>query len=126
VQYYADNGVTTLSNGIITSQKMIDEHPDTVRKFVAAVQEGFADCQKDQQAAVDALAKEFPTKVDKAQATIALREVLNSLHTDRSKGQATGWIAPEDFAGTLSTLGKYAGLKGAKSPDSYYTDDFVK
>jgi NitT/TauT family transport system substrate-binding protein len=126
VQYYADNGVTTLSNGIITSQKMIDDHPDTVRKFVAAVQAGFADCQKDPQAAVDALAKEFPQKVDETQAKIALREVLNSLHTDRTKGKPTGWIAPEDFTDTLATLGKYAGLTGAKSPDTYYTNDFVE
>jgi NitT/TauT family transport system substrate-binding protein len=125
VQYYADNGVTTLSNGIITSQKMIDEQPNTVRKFVAAVQAGFADCQKDQQAAVDALAKQFPGKVDKQQATIALREVLNSLHTDRTKDKPTGWIAPEDFTDTLATLGKYAGLKDAKSPETYYTNDFV-
>jgi ABC-type nitrate/sulfonate/bicarbonate transport system substrate-binding protein len=96
-----------------------------VRSFVAAVQEGFADCQKDQQAAVDALAKEFPGKVDKQQATIALREVLNSLHTERTTGKPTGWIAPQDFTDTLATLGKYAGLKGAKSPGTYYTNDFV-
>jgi NitT/TauT family transport system substrate-binding protein len=125
VQYYADNGVTTLSNGIITSQKMIDEHPDTIHKFVTAIQQGSADCQKDPKAAVDALAKEFPQKVDKGQAAIALREVLKTLHTARSKGKPIGWIAPEDLMDTLTTLGKYAGLKDAKSPDNYYTNDFV-
>jgi NitT/TauT family transport system substrate-binding protein len=126
VQYYADNGVTTLSNGIITSQKMIDEQPETVRKFVTAVQEGFADCESDQAAAVKALAEEFPQKVNAEQATIALREVLNSLHTQRTEGKPTGFIAPEDFADTLTTLEKYADLTGAKAPDTYFTNDFVE
>jgi NitT/TauT family transport system substrate-binding protein len=126
VQYYADNGVTTLSNGIITSQKMIDEQPETVRKFVTAVQEGFADCEADQAGAVAELAKEFPQKVNAEQATIALREVLNSLHTERTEGKPTGLIAPEDFADTLTTLEKYAELKDPKAPETYFTNEFVE
>jgi NitT/TauT family transport system substrate-binding protein len=126
VQYYADNGVTTLSNGIITSQKMIDEQPETVRKFVTAVQDGFADCEADQAGAVAELAEEFPQKVNEEQATIALREVLNSLHTEKTEGKATGFIEPEDFADTLSTLEQYADLKDPQAPETYFTNEFVE
>jgi NitT/TauT family transport system substrate-binding protein len=126
VQYYADNGVTTLSNGIITSDKMIKEHPDTVRKFVSALQAGFADCQKDQKAAVAALVKEFPQKVNEAQATIALREVLGTLHTTRTKGKPTGYVDSQDFTDTLQTLKKYAGLTDVKPVDAYFTNQFVE
>jgi NitT/TauT family transport system substrate-binding protein len=126
VQHYADKGVTTLSNGVITSDKMIKEQPDTVRRFVKAVQQGFADCQRNPKAAVDGLVKRFGKKVDAAQAQIALREVLKSLHTKRSTGKPVGWMSPGDWKQTLTTLSKYAEFKGAKPASTYYTDAFTK
>ncbi len=40
---------------LVTSDNMIKQHPETVRKFMGAVSKGYADAQKDQGAAIDAL-----------------------------------------------------------------------
>jgi NitT/TauT family transport system substrate-binding protein len=126
VQHYADYGVVTLSNGIITSNDMISKHPDLVRSFVRAVQKGFEYCQANPDKAVGMLADQFPQSVNADEATVALHEVLSNLHTDRTKNQPIGYMDPADWKDTLATLVKYADLSQPKSADVYFTDDFVK
>jgi NitT/TauT family transport system substrate-binding protein len=126
VQYYAENGVTTLGNGIVANPGFVKNSPETVGKFIKAVQQGFADCEDDPQGAVKELVARFPQSVNAEQAQIALREVLKTLHTERSEGQPMGWIAPEDFSDTLKTLEEYADLKDVKPADTYFTNEFTK
>ncbi len=126
VQHYADHGVVTMSNGIITSTDMIENQPDVVRGFVRAVQKGFEYCQQDPEGSVKILADRFPQSVNPDQATIALREVLANLHTDRSKDQPIGFIVEEDWNDTVANLQQYAGFENPKSPSEYYTNDFIQ
>jgi NitT/TauT family transport system substrate-binding protein len=125
VQHYADAGVVTMSNGIITSTKEIEEHPDVVQGFVKAVQQGFQFCQQNPDEAVKLLTDRFPQTVDAGQAKIALNEVLKNLHTKRTADKPVGYMDPADWQDTLSTLQKYTGLTGVQSPDTYYTNQFV-
>lgn len=126
VQYYADFGVVTLSNGIITSDEMISENPDAVRGFVAAVQKGFEFCEEDQEGAVGMLVDLFPQTVNPDQATIALREVIANLHTERTQDEPIGFMNTDDWAETLETLEQYAELTGPKPPEEYFTNDFIE
>jgi NitT/TauT family transport system substrate-binding protein len=125
VQHYADYGVVTLSNGLITSTDMITNKPQVVRGFVKAVQMGFDDCQKDPAAAIGRLVDRFPQTVNKDQATIALQEVMSNLHTDRTKGKPVGFMDPQDWADTLKTLQQYAGFTDPQAAETYFTNDFV-
>jgi NitT/TauT family transport system substrate-binding protein len=126
VQYYADYGVVTMSNGLIVSRKFADENPDAVRGFVAAVQRGFEFCQDDQEAAVQNLVDTFPMTVNPDQATIALREVLANLHTERTKDKPIGYMDTQDWQDTLDTLAQYADLKDPQAPEKYFTNDFIE
>ena len=126
VQYYADFGVVTLSNGIITSSDMISKNPDVVRGFVTAVQRGFEFCEEDQERAVAMLVDLFPQTVNPDQATIALREVINNLHTERTQGEPVGFMSTDDWSDTLETLEQYADLTSPKAPEEYFTNDFVE
>jgi NitT/TauT family transport system substrate-binding protein len=125
VQYYADYGVVTLSNGVITSQEMIENDPETVAAFARAVQRGFEDCEADPAAAVQRLVDRFPQTVNPDAAAIALEEVLKNLHTDRTADQPVGYMDPEDWTDTLATLEQYAGLSEPQPPETYYTNEFV-
>lgn len=126
VQHYADFGVVTMSNGIITSNEMVSDNPDLVEGFVRAVQLGFEYCQEDPGGAVDLLVDRFPQTVNPDQATIALQEVLNNLYTDRSEGQPIGYIDEEDWNETVQNLQEFAGLTEAQEPSVYYTNDFIE
>jgi NitT/TauT family transport system substrate-binding protein len=125
VQYYADHGVVTLSNGVITRNDMIENNPEIVQAFVTAVQKGFEDCQNDSDGAVQRLVDRFPQTVSPDAATIALREVLNNLHTERTQDQPVGFMDPQDWVDTLASLEQYAGLTDPQAPETYYTNEFV-
>jgi NitT/TauT family transport system substrate-binding protein len=126
VQYYAENGVTTLGNGIVVNGSFADQNPEVVEGFMKAVQAGFADCEEDPEGVVEELVARFPQTVDAEQALIALNEVLKTLHTDRTKGKPVGWVSPEDFSETLDTLEEYAGLTDVKPADAYFTNEFTE
>ena len=126
VQHYADFGVVTLSNGIITSDDMISNNPDVVRGFVAAVQKGFDFCEKNQDEAVQMLVDSFPQTVNPDQAGIALQEVIDNLHTERTQDDPVGFMNTDDWADTLTTLEQYADLTGPKAPEEYFTNNFVE
>lgn len=126
VQYYADYGVTTLSNGVIVSREFADENPDAVRGFVSAVQRGFESCQEDEESAVANLVDAFPMTVSPDQATIALREVLANLHTERTEGEPIGFMDTQDWQDTLDTLEEYAELEDPTAPEDYFTNDYIE
>lgn len=126
VQHYADYGVVTLSNGIITSDDMLADNPDVVRGFVTAIQKGFDFCEQDQEEAVGMLVDNFPQTVNPEQATIALQEVIDNLHTERTQNDPIGFMNVEDWSDTLKTLAQYAELTGPKAPEEYFTNDFVE
>jgi NitT/TauT family transport system substrate-binding protein len=125
VQYYADAGVVVLSNGLITSNEMIENNPEAVQSFVNAVEQGFTDCEEDPDGAVQRLVDRFPQTVNPDQASIALREVLGNLHTERTEGKPFGYMDPADWTDTLATLEQYSGFTDPQSPETYYTNEFV-
>ena len=57
---YSDYGMNLYSNAIIVSRKMIAEHPEAVRGFLAALFKGINDFIKDPDAAIAALSKREP------------------------------------------------------------------
>ena len=125
VQYYADAGVVTLSNGIITSEEEIANEPETVQGFVTAVQKGFQFCEDNPEDAVQLLVDRFPQTVDPDQAAVALEEVLGNLHTERTADKPIGYMDPADWEDTLSTLQQYSGLSEPQAPETYFTNDFI-
>lgn len=125
VQYYAEHGVVTLSNGVIVSTEFAEENPDAVEGFVAAVQRGFEFCQDDPDAAVKILVDAFPMTVNPDQATIALREVMANLHTERTQDEPIGFMDAADWQDTLDALEEYAELTDPKAPEDYFTNDFI-
>jgi NitT/TauT family transport system substrate-binding protein len=126
VQHYADYGVVTMSNGIITSTEMIEQNPEVVGGFVRAVQKGFEFCEQDPEAAVQILVDRFPQTVNPDQASIALREVLSNLRTERTQDQPIGFIDEEDWNETIQNLVDYAEFTDPQEPSGYFTNEFIE
>jgi NitT/TauT family transport system substrate-binding protein len=90
----ADAGYNPYSQGLFTSEKMVKEHPDLVRKVVAAVQEGWKQFLQD------------PTKG---------RELVLKVNKDMEQG-------PFDFAWKTLKDGNYLGNPiGAMTADRWNT-----
>lgn len=125
-QHYADEGVVALSNGIIVNPELIEDDPETVQAFVSALQKGFEWSQENPDEAVEILANLFPQTVNADQALSAFGIVGEGLTTERTSGEPVGYMAPEDWEDTLTTLETYADLTDAPAAEDLYTNEFVE
>ncbi len=81
------------SNGLISSERMITDHPDLVRSMVAATLKGIEDTIQDPEAAFE-ISKEFVEGLDQADQEVMLRVLQESIlfwqadHLGRSNPEA--------------------------------------
>ena len=121
----ANVGLNTLNLAIFASNDTIKNKPDMVEKFVRASLKGWAYAIDHQDEAINLLADLFPT-VDKAIARGQLKNQLPLFHTALTKDKPLGWVAAEDVKSSEDILAQYASLPKLGTPDSYYTNQFVK
>ena len=122
---YADFGLTGLNYGIFTGKKMLRERPDTVRRFLAAVLDGWDYAVKNTDEAINILKKHVPlTDVRVARAQFINMQKL--FRTKNTEGKPFGWQSAEDWKETLDVLEKYAGLTGRLPIEEYFTNEFLE
>jgi NitT/TauT family transport system substrate-binding protein len=124
VLWYADCGVTAVSNGIVVHNDMIKEDPDLVRNFVAASIKGFLYGRKNPDEMI-AIARKYSQAVD---AAIAMREAEMSWETwvtPNSAGKPLGWSSDKDWDETVAVLKQYGGVDAPLDAKQIYTNDFV-
>jgi NitT/TauT family transport system substrate-binding protein len=121
--WYADEGVTAMSNGIIVHQDLLAE-PDHIRSMVRATMKGFIYGR--------ANAEEMTQIVKKYQETtepaITLREAQLSWSTwvtPTTANKPLGWMAPEDWTATVAVLKAYGGVTTPLEAAELYTNEFV-
>lgn len=119
-------GVDELGDGIVTTDKLISQHPGVVRKFLYASAQGFAFAQAhpkqavaDMARSVSSVAKIQPTAV----AQLQLSEQL--LHSSHTQGKPWGWQASQDWQGQMYILTHFQGLKKPLPLASYYTNAYL-
>lgn len=85
---YSDYGVNIVGNGWMTNESFIEQHPDTVRKMLAAFNHGWRDTIADPQAAIDSVLKREPL----LKRDLELAKLIDSAHalTDQPDAKAGG------------------------------------
>jgi NitT/TauT family transport system substrate-binding protein len=121
---YAVFGVNPLSIGLITSLSELQNHPDVVRRFLAATTQGWTYTAQHPDEAVSGTLAAFP-KADRAQLTKGLQLTLQMLHTPATQGRVVGWMADSDWKATLDLLHQYGGLQKVLPTSDDYTDAFL-
>jgi NitT/TauT family transport system substrate-binding protein len=122
--WFADHGVTVVSNGIIAHDDLIENDPDLLRAFVPATIKGFLYGRQHVDEAVAAVKKYLPT-VD---AAITKRECEVSWKlwvTPNTKGKPLGWGSDTDWESTVKVLQQYGGVKTPPKLSDIYTNQFV-
>src|SRR5437764_1622183 len=124
VLWYADCGVTAVSNGIIVHTDLIKDDPELVRSFVAASLRGFLYGR----AHVDemtAIVKKFS---EASVPAISRREAelsFNTWVTPSTAGKPLGWMSDTDWGDTVAVLKQYGGVTAPLESSQLYTNEFV-
>ncbi len=122
--WFADYGVTVVSNGLIVHDDLLNSDSELVRAFVAPSIKGFLYGRQHPEEAVASVIKYLPT----ADPTIVRRELELSWKTwvtPNTKGKPLGWEAEADWASTLAVLRQYGGATAPLEPSQVYSNEFV-
>jgi NitT/TauT family transport system substrate-binding protein len=122
--WYADYGVTVVSNGIIVHNDLIASDPELVRAFVTPTIKGFLYGRKNPDEAV-ATVKKYLETVDPA---ITRREMDLSWKTwvtPNTRDKALGWASDVDWSETVKVLKQYGGVTSPLTASELYTNEFV-
>ena len=122
--WYADYGVTVVSNGIIVHQDLLKSDPDLVRAFVPATIKGFLYGRQHPEEAVAAV-KKYQETVDPE---ITKRELEISWKlwvTPNTKGKPLGWASETDWGSTIQVLKEYGGVTTPLETSQLYTNESV-
>lgn len=123
---YADAGIDLPSHGIVTSTAMIQQHPDEIRRFVAATTKAWQDARAHPDDAVAALVAANPLdKGKEAQLKATLLASFKYIETPGTKGKPFGWQSPEEWTKASQLLVEATGMKPPGSADKFYTNAFV-
>jgi len=121
--WYADEGVTAMSNGIIVHQDLLAE-PDLIRGMVRATMKGFIYGRANAEEMTQ-IVKKYQETTDPA---ITLREAQLSWSTwvtPTTANKPLGWMAPEDWTATVAVLKAYGGVTTPLEAAELYTNEFV-
>jgi NitT/TauT family transport system substrate-binding protein len=124
VLWYADCGVTAVSNGIIVHTDLIKDDPEIIRSFVAASLRGFlyGRAHPDELAII---VKKFSEATVPA---ISRREAELSFDTwvtPNTAGKPLGWMSEKDWEETVVVLKQYGGVTSPLEAEQLYTNEFV-
>jgi NitT/TauT family transport system substrate-binding protein len=124
VFWYADCGVTSISNCIVAHDDLIKEEPELVRAFVAASLKGFLYGRSNLDEMI-AIARKYSPAIEPA---IARREAEMSWQTwisPNTAGKPLGWMSDKDWEETVAVLKQYGGVTTPVDPQQLYTNEFV-
>src|SRR5438874_5490977 len=124
ILWYADCGVTAVSNGIIVHNDLIKEDPELIRSFVAASLKGFLYGREH----IDEMAATVKKFSEATLPAISRREAelsFNAWVTPSTAGKPLGWMADKDWQETVAVLKQYGGVTAPLEPGDLYTNEFV-
>jgi NitT/TauT family transport system substrate-binding protein len=120
---WADYGFQAYSNCIITTNKMIEENPELIKRFLKASLRGWEWTLRNPEEAIKIMAEYHPLNVKDYLAN--LRLVMDFFRSDDYKKNGIGHIDPEAMAATVGLVDKYMGVDVNFSVDEMYTNDFL-
>lgn len=122
--WYADCGITAVSNGIIAHSDYVRANPQVVKDFVRASLRGFLYARANPDETTDIIKKFQPNAVP----AISKREMAISWTnwvTPNTANKPLGWMSEQDWAATIETAKNFGGMTGNLTTAQIYTNEFV-
>jgi NitT/TauT family transport system substrate-binding protein len=120
-------GYDIYGSGLFTSEKMIKEKPDLVKRFVAAYIKAFKDVVADPKAAVDIVVKANPEYAGKEDVLLAQlqADIDSTFSSDETKAHGLGAMSKAEWTKTLAVLQQQGALKKPVEVGSVYDASFL-
>jgi NitT/TauT family transport system substrate-binding protein len=121
---FADYGLELYGDAIFVTNKMIEEKPETIRKFMAATLKGNQYAFDHPDEAIEILRKSNP----EVEADVGVKELLDTRDlalTDDVRAHGYGYIDRDRMAKTISIVNEYIGLKKSLDPNEVFTLHFI-
>jgi len=124
----ADYGYDVYGSGLFTSEAMIKDKPDVVKRFVAAYLKAFqftVDHPKEAAAITAKAAPGYDGKEDVLAAQLQA-DVDHTFADADTKAHGLGWMTQEKWANTIKVLTDQGALKGTVAANAAFSDAFLK
>ncbi len=121
---YRRYGMDIYGNGVVTSEKVIKERPDLVRRFVRATYRGYEQAIRNPDEAADALQKHFPT-LDRAITLQQVRETADLITGPHTPERGLGWVDAKKMERTRDFLATAYKITGTIALDDLFTNEFL-
>lgn len=121
---FSELGVNTINLGLVVNNDWRDANDDTLKNFLAAVQESFAAMIDNPEAAAAAYGEaNNDEKLDLA--VTQIQNTIPLLHTKNSEGKPIGWMAEADWDETISIM-TGDNIDGSLDPKTVYSNDYLE
>ncbi|UVA77342.1 ABC transporter substrate-binding protein [Pandoraea commovens] len=122
---YRDFGLDMVGNGIVTTETMIAQKPDVVRRFVQATYRGYAWMREHPEASAGVIVSQYPM-LDKQVMVEQIRQI-GALETDsETKGHKPGWLPVPRMESTAKFVRDAFNLAPTLKATDIYTNQFVE
>jgi NitT/TauT family transport system substrate-binding protein len=122
--WFADYGVTAVSNGIIAHNDLIESDPALMSAFVAASIKGFL-YGRQHPDEVLAVVKKYQPTVDPTITKRGLEVSWETWVTPNTRGKPLGWGSDADWTSTIEVLHQYGGMTAPLKASELYTNKYV-
>ncbi len=120
-----DYGVHFYSNTYFTTEKMIKEKPDLIKRFLAAVVKGWEWALEHPENAIDILLK-YNRQANREHELKALLKTKDLMVTDVTKKKGIGWMEMSRWKEMQTTLMKQNILKRKLRVEEFYAPKFLE
>lgn len=121
---WADHGFDLYGNAIITTDRMIKDRPETVRRFLQASLAGWQWTLMRPQEAIEVLREAHPS-IDPVVYLENLQLVIDLMYTPRFEQYGLGYMVPERMARNVEIVMAYIEDMRQISPADVYTNEFL-
>jgi NitT/TauT family transport system substrate-binding protein len=122
---FSDEGLDTISHGIVAKASTIQSDPAMVKAFVQATTRGWRYMLDNPNLSIGVLQQSYPN-INPAQYVARIKGVKTVISTVNNAGHPLGWMSPKDWGKTTFLLSKYGGvttIPGGLS--NLYTNEFI-
>lgn len=115
-----------MGNGVTTSEQLIKDKPDLVRRFLRATAKGMVFEEANPQAAVAIVKKRYPEAVkDEASALAVLNAAIKRTRSDDTAQHGLGWLRPEPWQKQQSDMLALKLLDKGSDVSSMISNQFI-
>ena len=122
---YSEYGLNAYGSGFATTEDIIRNKPDLVRRFLRASYKGYEFAMANPEEAADIMVKAYPT-VDRGVALEQIRDISDLLVDAQSRDRGLGYLREDRIRSTDSFVDKAFNLGGKVKPEEIYTNDLLK